>query len=211
MFYFFRRLTQLFLFKHSNLASTWCQFSCKSASCNFQALVGGWLLHPLNLANSAEEFICDVTSANVPVWAYHETVLESDLPYDMGVESALNLNDASYTIMMWLKQGSNEPADTIIIGQFIDTSTTTTFTSTSMTTITATSTTSSTSQTTTCPGCTALVFCMPRPWNLMEPHGISWNLRILYFLFSWYISFCFLTLFGPLIRMYLQCMHAAPS
>ena len=107
---------------------------------------------------SAQEFSCDVTSANVPVWAYHETIPSSVLPYEMGVQSALNLNEASYTIMLWLKQGASEPDDTIIIGQFIDTSTTTTLTVTSTTMVTATSTTSSTTQSTTWLRCTCCIF-----------------------------------------------------
>lgn len=97
----------------------------------------------------ALEFICDVTSANVPVWAYHETIPSSSLPYEMGVESNLNINEASYTIMLWVKQGASEPDDSIIIGQFIDTSTTTTMTVTSTTVVTITSTTSSTTESTT--------------------------------------------------------------
>ncbi|CAK9014990.1 Transposon Ty1-PL Gag-Pol polyprotein [Durusdinium trenchii] len=105
------------------------------------------------------DFVCDPTSANVPVWAYHETVPSSELPYTMGVQSDLQLNAASYTIMMWLKQGPSEPDESIIIGQFIDTSTTTTSTSTSTTSTTITSTTSSTTQSTTTQLCT---------WNAYE-------------------------------------------
>ncbi|CAJ1430243.1 unnamed protein product [Effrenium voratum] len=94
------------------------------------------------------DFICDVTSANVPVWAYPETV-SATLPYDMGVQSSLNLNSNSYTLMMWLKQGASEPDDSIIIGQHIDTSTTTTSTSITVTATTVTVSTSTTTQSTT--------------------------------------------------------------
>lgn len=73
---------------------------------------------------------------------------------NMGVASELKLNEASYTIMMWLKQGPSEPDEAIIMGQFIDTSTTTTTssrtaTSTSQTSTSATSTSSTFTQTTT--------------------------------------------------------------
>ena len=78
---------------------------------------------------------------------------------NMGVASELKLNGASYSIMMWLKQGPSEPDEAIIMGQFIDTSTTTTTssltatstsqTSTSATSTSATSTSSSSTQTTT--------------------------------------------------------------
>ena len=78
----------------------------------------------------------------------------------MGVESNLNINEASYTIMLWVKQGASEPDDSIIIGQFIDTSTTTTMTVTSTTVVTITSTTSSTTESTTWPGRRWLSWCI---------------------------------------------------
>ena len=103
-----------------------------------------------------EEFTCDITSATVPVWSYHETVPSGSLPYQMGYQADLNLNAASYTVMMWLKQGASEPDDAIIIGQHIGTSTTTTMTSVTVTETTVTVSTTSTTQSTTKPDSTSL-------------------------------------------------------
>jgi len=95
------------------------------------------------------DFVCDITSPTTPVWSYHEAVPSSSLPYEMGYQADLNLNSASYTVMMWLKQGVSEPSDAIIIGQHIGTSTTTTFTTVTVTETTVTVSSTTTTQTTT--------------------------------------------------------------
>ena len=110
------------------------------------AVLGAWACLSLR---AAKDFICDVTSATVPVWSYHETVPSASLPYEMGYQADLNLNEASYTVMMWLKQGASEPDDAIIIGQHIGTSTTTTMTSVTVTETTYTASTTTTTQSTT--------------------------------------------------------------